>query len=110
MFRGVEAALTPVIGPRGVAALYRRSLHVTARSHPWLAAASDGYDTGIDVARLQALLEQQTGAQAAAVGGELLNTFHELLASLIGASLTERMLRAVWAPFLDTATPSNELP
>ena len=30
-------------------------------------------------------------------GGALLQTFYELLASLVGPSLTERLLRSVWA-------------
>ena len=45
---------------------------------------------------------------AAAAVNALLQAFHELLASLIGLSLTERLLRTVWAPSL--ALPSSGLP
>ena len=40
---------------------------------------------------------QQAAAEAAAGGTALFQSFHELLASLVGASLTDRLLRSVWA-------------
>ncbi len=96
-FQQIGAALTPIVGPRGVAALYMRSVHLAGSAHPWLAGAQDGPSTAIDVAQLRSLLEQQRGADAAAGGGDLLQTFRDLLASLVGASLTDRLLRSVWA-------------
>jgi hypothetical protein len=39
---------------------------------------------------------QQAAAEAAAGGNALFLTFHELLSSLVGASLTDRLLRSVW--------------
>jgi hypothetical protein len=44
------------------------------------------------------VLAQRSSAEAAAGGSTFLNTFHELLASLIGPSLTKRLLRSVWEP------------
>ena len=35
-------------------------------------------------------------AEAATVGAALLQSFHELLGSLVGPSLTERLLRSLW--------------
>lgn len=40
---------------------------------------------------------QQSSADAASAGSVLLQTFYDLLASLVGLSLTERLLRSVWA-------------
>ena len=93
----IDAALAPIVGPRGVAALYRRSLHLTSAAHPWLAGASAGLHDAIDLAALDVVLARQDSASAAAGGDALLQTFHDLLATLVGASLTERLLRSVWA-------------
>lgn len=92
----VDTALRPVIGQQGVAALYKRSLFLNARTYPWLADIYEGVKTAIDFAALKALLSKQSGADAAASGGALLQTFYDLLATLIGLSLTEQLLRSVW--------------
>jgi hypothetical protein len=93
----IDAALTPIIGQRGVAALYKRSLYLTAATHPWLGATHQSVQPTLDLAALRSVFAQQTSADAAAGGSALLQTFHELLASLVGPSLTERLLRSVWA-------------
>jgi hypothetical protein len=93
----IDAALTPIIGQRGVAALHKRSLYLTGAAHPWLAGMHEGVQSTMDLATLKSVLAQQSSADAEAGGGALLQTFHELLASLVGPSLTERLLRSVWA-------------
>lgn len=92
----IEQALHPIIGHRGVAALYNRSLHLTAVAYPWLAIDQPAVPAAVDPSRLRAALVQQTAAEAAVGGSALFQTFHELLASLVGASLTDRLLRSVW--------------
>lgn len=92
----VDDALTPIIGPRGVAALYYRSLHLTGAIHPWLADQQDLVKAAVNPAALKSVLSQQDSAAAAAAGSAFFQTFHELLASLIGASLTKRLLSSVW--------------
>jgi hypothetical protein len=96
-WQDIDAALTPIIGRGGVAALYRRSLYLTASAHPWLAGTHDGSQTSNDMAALRSAVEQQGSADAALGGNALLQTFYSLLGSLIGTSLTERLLRSVWA-------------
>ena len=96
IWQEIDAALTPIIGQRGVAALYRRSLYITAATHPWLAGTHEGAQTAMDFAALKSVLAQQSGANAATGGSALFQTFHELLTSLVGPSLTERLLRSVW--------------
>ncbi len=106
----IDAALTPIIGHRGVAALANRSLHVAARAHPWLRGALEVAPADMDPALLESLLRAQTRADAAGGGAAFLQTFHELLASLVGASLTERLLRSVWIQFLSVPTSQDTSP
>lgn len=91
-WRAIDAALSPIVGPRGVAALYRRSLYLTHRDHPSLTSVAEGAREPGDFDSLQAALAQQTSANAAAANGALLHAFTTLLASLIGAALAERLL------------------
>ncbi len=99
----IERALTPVLGRRGVAALYKRSLHLNAAAYPWLAQMPAGADDAlaIDLLPLRSMLARQSGTAAAEVGAVLIHTFIELLSDLIGNSLSERLLGSVWA------SPSN---
>jgi hypothetical protein len=99
----IDAALTPVLGHQGVAALYKRSLYLTAAACPWLAGTFQGAHAPMDLAELKSAFELQSAGDAAAGGGELLQTFHELLASLVGPALTERLLRSVWQHLLSGA-------
>ena len=102
----IDDALTPIVGAGGVVALYQRSLHLTATAHPWLAIKANGGDP----ANLQSLLAQQSPADAAAGGSAFLLTFHGLLSSLVGPSLTERLLRSVWAPLSSGPPPQDSSP
>jgi hypothetical protein len=91
----IDASLAPIIGSRGVAALCKRSLHLTAKVHPWLGEALQAGQGPIDLAALQSVIAQQTNADAALGSHALLQTLHQLLGSLIGPALTERLLRNV---------------
>jgi hypothetical protein len=106
-WKEIDAGLAPIIGPRGVAALYKRSLYLTGGAHPWLAGLHEGTPTTMDLAALKSVIAQQSSADAAVGGNALLQTFHQLLASLVGPSLTERLLRPVWADS-STAAPAQD--
>lgn len=94
----IDAVLCPIIGKGGVAALYKRSLYLTGPSHPWLAANHEGVPMTMDLQDLKSVFGQQSSAPIVAAGGTvLLQTFYELLSSLVGPSLTERIFRSVWA-------------
>lgn len=99
-FLGLEQALAPIVGQRGMAALYKRSLHLSRPLHPWLPANAQGSESGMDVAALTTALSKRTSAEAASAGTQLLDSFRALLTTLIGESLTERLLRPVWATLL----------
>lgn len=99
----IDAALSPIIGHRGVAALYRRSLHLTRSDHACLAPVHEGELPPGDFGPLRAALSKQTSVDAAAAHGALLQVFCDLLTNLIGASLTGQLLRSV----LDNLTGGN---
>ncbi len=92
----IDEALHPIIGRRGMAALYNRSLSLAVADHPWLAAGYQGALSAIDTAALKSALAGQTAAEATAGGSALFQSFHGLLASLVGSSLTDRLLHPVW--------------
>ncbi len=97
VWQQIDGALTPILGQQGVAALYKRSVYLAGPAYPWLAGMHEGIKTTMDLATLKSVLVRQSSAAAAAGGGFLLQTFYELLTSLVGLSLTERLLRSVWA-------------
>ena len=99
----LDAALSPIVGPRGVEALGQRSLKLISTLHPWLAAGQPGEPTRFEPLRLAPLLAQHSNEEAQAAGNAFLQTFHGLLSSLIGLSLTDRLLHAAWG----TATLSH---
>jgi len=94
----VATRLAPVIGVRGVDVLLTRSLYLTANTLPWLAIAGDDRDSSGLLASLGERLAGLEPAAATEASYTLLTTFTGLLASLIGESLTERLLSPVWAP------------
>ena len=100
IWRDLDSALAPIIGTRGVAALFHRTLHLIRHDHAWLTAAPVSMADPVDFTALQSTLSQQTTANIVAANGALLRKFLELLGNLIGESLTERLLR----PVVDTHT------
>ena len=109
MLEAIIAVLAPIIGRGGVDALFKRSLHLAGRSHLWLAQASKGVLTALELASLKTVFAEQSSADAATGGILLLQTFHDLLGRLIGPALTERLLGPILAdPSMHR--PSQETP
>ena len=97
IWKEIDVALRSVIGQRGVAALYKRSLYLASAFYPWLAGLHGSVpSTAIDLAPFAAAIAKQTGADAFAGSVAMLEAFHALLTTLVGPSLTERLLRSVW--------------
>jgi hypothetical protein len=96
LWRQIDRDLGPIVGQRGVMALFERSLQLTLAAHPGLALRHDLVDVTMDPAGLASLLAQHPASQAARLGDTFMHTFRALLESLIGPSLTERLLRSVW--------------
>lgn len=98
-WRQIDLALTPIIGRRGIVAIYKKALNLTHAEFPWLATESES-DTGFDnFASLHAALAKQTCAAIIAANQTLHRTFNKLLVSLIGESLSERLLESIDACF-----------
>lgn len=106
-FRRVHQALVPIVGERGMAALYKRSLHLSRAMHPSLPGAAEGAaadaEFAVDLTALTAALATRSSAEAASAGTQLLDCFRALLTTLIGETLTERLLRPVWVTLLSGA-------
>ena len=100
----IEASLTPIIGQCSVATLYKRSCYLASREHAWLMDIHDGMQTTMNLAALKSALLEQGSSEIAAGAGRALQMFYEVLANLLGASLTERLLQSVWADLLPAPT------
>lgn len=97
-WRDIERELTPIIGARGVAALHGRTLFLAGKECPALEGAPSGVMTEMDLEALRSALGTSSSVDALSAGSVMFATFEDLLASMVGAALTERLLRAVWAP------------
>ena len=97
-WQDMAARLEPVIGARGVDALFDRSLQLASRSFPWLAIAGDRGNRAALLAGLRARIAARETADAVEAGNALLLTFTELLQTLIGEPLTGRLLGPVSSP------------
>jgi hypothetical protein len=85
-----------IIGEGGFKSLYARSVHLTQSTFPWLLADSLPPVANLPFAALKASLQGQTTALANEANQLLLITFTDILASLIGAHLTARILHLAW--------------
>lgn len=93
----IRDVLAPLLGQRGVAALYRRTLHIACRAHPCLSDAVGAHDVATFL-ELRKVLSQQPADTAAAATDASLQTFHELLGSLVGEVMTQKLLGTTWSP------------
>jgi hypothetical protein len=110
VWRQIEGVLAPILGRRGVTTLFKRTLSLTAARLPWLAVVDQPSSTGIALDALRLACAAQTPAVIAEGGQALLESFHALLSSLIGASLTAQLLSPVTVTPLHDAsrTPDHE--
>ena len=92
----IAAQLEPVIGARGVDALFSRSLHLVGKTYRWLETSGVRGNGAVSLASISACFEGREPPVATDAGCALLATFAELLANLIGESLTTRLLEMVW--------------
>ena len=96
LWRGMSDALSPIIGQSGLAALYQRSIYLTGVDHRCLQGAGELAAAPDSFAPLRAALAPLSGTEAARVASALAYTFRDLVAQLIGGSLSERLLQSVW--------------
>ncbi len=103
VLRGIEDALTPIIGVRGVAALYARTLFLVSQEYSWLSITPPSVNDPMDLQLLHARVAARSPADSVASSRAIIDTFHDLLDSMIGSALTERLLRTV----LDSSSSGN---
>ena len=107
--RGIQQELAPIIGQRGVAALYKRSLHLAKARFAWLPEPHASALDALDLMPLTTVLAQRSADEAAAAGARLLQDFDDLLVTLIGPSLTRRLLRSVWITSLSVSSALDNM-
>jgi hypothetical protein len=91
----MAAQIISVIGESGFSSIYARSLFLAQSTFPWLpddstAAAEHRF------AELKKSLDAQPASQAGEANSLLLLTFTDILASLIGETLTSHLLYLAW--------------
>jgi hypothetical protein len=92
VWQDIAAGLHPIIGRQGIAALYDRSVSLVSKKHPWLAVTRSGDDNSVNSAALRSVVAGQSVGDAAACASEFLQTFYDVLVSLIGPALCEQLL------------------
>jgi hypothetical protein len=92
----IATQLEPVIGARGVDALFRRSLHLVGKTYHWLEGIGVRGNGAVSLASIRICFEGRETALAIDAACALLGTFTGLLANLIGESLSMRLLDIVW--------------
>jgi len=103
-WRDLTSQLEPVIGTGGVKVLFGRAVRQASANYPWLAVpVEDGPEAALLVTLMGRFAGEERATVEKAIATVLLN-FVELLATLIGESLTDRLLGPAWAP----ATPASE--
>jgi hypothetical protein len=103
----MSALLKPVLGERGVDAIFRRSLYLTSITCPWITFGLEPADSATLLAAFQEILAVRKPDDAAEAAYTLLVNFTELLTTLIGASLTGRLLGPVWGAPTASADQEN---
>lgn len=94
----VAVHVAPVIGQGGVALLFSRALHLASTRFEWLVPERE-YRVGVvPLSALQTRLAACEAQVATEASVTLLLTFSELLSSLVGKALAERLLALVWSP------------
>jgi hypothetical protein len=86
------AQLKPVIGGNGVDAILNRALYLTSAAFPWLEGSDEHVDHESLPLQISMRMAGRDPVTAAQASSSLLITFIELLATLIGNSLTRHLL------------------
>jgi len=96
LWKQLASQLISIIGEGGFHALYARSLFLVSKEFPLLASGEVRRPANLQFTDLKAGLERQGAADAGKASGALLVTFTDVLASLIGDTLTTDILISAW--------------
>ena len=106
VWRNVSDVLSPIIGHSGFAALFKRSVYLASSTYPALARATELSADAALFSALHEVLAQLPSADAARANGALLQTFQDVLDTLIGGPLTARLLQPIWDTLIVQDTTS----
>ncbi len=93
----LAAHLSPLIGEAGFCALYGRAVRLVIPLHPCLTPGVSSQPIHLLLSTLKENLASIDPVNAGQANSTLLDTFTKLLAGLIGAALTTRLLNTAWA-------------
>ncbi len=108
LWREIERELTPIVGTLGVDALSSRALYLAGRQYAWLLPAPESAQSDFDLSGLRTSIVASESTAALSGSVALLQSFHDLLISMIGAALTDRLLSPVW-DFSPSGQPARDI-
>jgi hypothetical protein len=97
LWRSLALQLVSVIGENGFNFLYARNLHLASECFPWLPPSDVSRPIELQFADLEARLEESDPIEAGKASVALLQSFANLLVSLIGEPVTMTILSSAWA-------------
>lgn len=110
IWEDIDNALAPIIGQRGVTALFKRSLHLARAEYPMLPPIHELVILPDEFITMHTLLSPLAAEEAVEMHNDLLNIFYRLLIRFIGASLTQRLLHSVFDTPSDGDAAQDILP
>jgi hypothetical protein len=111
LWQPLTCELVSIIGEGGFDTLFARSLHLTHASFPWLAPGERLRLADFRLAEFAIRLDGQSAGEASRASYLLLQTFTDILASLIGEPLTTGILNSAWDDrALDPDATGKEFP
>ena len=91
-----EREVSPIIGHRGTAAVFRSALATARRTYGWLPDTLDDSSVDACLKRLDDTLLGREAQEAVEAALAVRVAFQDLLESLVGVTLTLRLLGAAW--------------
>lgn len=98
LWRGMAVQIVSLLGGGGFQSLYARSMFLARHTYPWLVPPAGGGPTDLSFAALDHCLAEQSAELALEANIHLMLTFTDIMASLIGEQLTDRILITAWGP------------
>lgn len=108
LWQPLTSQLISIVGEGGFNALYARSLHLVSRQYPWLSSGTPADSGNPEFKALKSSLEKQDAADAFQASLAFLTLFTDALSSLIGESLTTRILTSAWGGTPDKDSVEKE--
>lgn len=92
----VTRKFSPLLGPSSTSVLLERSLHANHASYPWLPPPDQAGAAEPPFRALQASLERREQRDVLAATRALMDSYIDLVTTLIGSRLTEQFLRSAF--------------